>query len=215
MKGEEEGIGSERMLEVVVATRNRGKIGEIAAYLKDENILIYSLNDFPSLREVKEDGKSFRENALKKARCVAESAGRLAVADDSGLEVHALKGKPGVHSARFAGEKATDDENNQKLLEALKGVPPKKRGASFRCVLALVEPSGEEVIIEEECGGTILSQKRGDKGFGYDPLFFFPPLDKTFAELTREEKNRVSHRGKALARLNEILRDKARAVDLR
>ena len=200
------------MLEVIVASRNRGKVGEIATYLKDENILIYSLNDFPSLEEAKEDGKSFRENALKKARCVADSTGRLAVADDSGLEVDALKGKPGVHSARFAGEKATDDENNAKLLEALKGVPRKKRGASFRCALALVAPSGEEVIIEEECSGTILSQKRGDKGFGYDPLFFFPPLDKTFAELTREEKNRISHRGKALARLKEVLREKAGAA---
>lgn len=203
------------MLEVVLATRNQGKIKEIAAYLKDEEIRIYSLDDFPRTAEVKEDGKTFRENALKKARHVANSTGKLTLADDSGLEVDALGGKPGVLSARYAGEKATDDEKNKKLLDALNGLPLERRGASFRCVFALVEPSGHEVIIEEACRGVIAPERRGDRGFGYDPLFFFPPLQRTFAELTAEEKNVFSHRGKALRRLREILKHKSQEVRFR
>jgi XTP/dITP diphosphohydrolase len=198
----------EKMLEVVLATRNQGKIKEIAAFLEDEKIRIYSLNDFPNVAPIKEDGKTFRENALKKARHVAQLTNKPAIADDSGLEVDALGGKPGVLSARFAGEKATDNEKNEKLLKTLKGVPSAERGASFRCVLALVDPSGQEIVIEEECRGIIASEKRGKNGFGYDPLFFFPPLKKTFAQLTREKKNAVSHRGKALRKLRGILRRK-------
>jgi len=197
------------MLEVVLATRNRGKIKEIAAYLKDEDVRLYSLNDFPGAMAVEEGEETFRANALKKARYTARFTNKLAFADDSGLEVDALDGKPGVLSARFAGEKATDDENNEKLLKALKGVPLERRGASFRCVLALVEPSGEEIVIEEACRGVIAHERRGSKGFGYDPFFFSPPLNKTFAEMIGEEKNGVSHRGKALRKLREILKHKA------
>jgi XTP/dITP diphosphohydrolase len=197
------------MQEVVLATRNRGKIEEIKEVLTDVGLLIYSLNDFPGATRVEEDGRDFRENALKKARYTVHFTGKLAVADDSGLEVDALGGKPGVFSARFAGEMATDRENNRKLIEELEGLPQEGRGASFCCVLALVEPSGQEIVIEEECRGLIVHQERGAGGFGYDPLFFFPPLNKTFAELTREEKKRVSHRGKALKKLREILRHKA------
>ncbi|NIQ38874.1 MAG: XTP/dITP diphosphatase [Proteobacteria bacterium] len=197
------------MREVVLATRNRGKIEEIKEVLTDVGVLVYSLNDFPDATTVEEDGRNFRENALKKARYAAQFTGKLAVADDSGLEVDALGGKPGVFSARFAGDMATDRENNRKLIEELKGLHQEARGASFRCVLALVEPSGQEIVIEEECRGLIVHQERGAGGFGYDPLFFFPPLNKTFAELTREEKNRVSHRGKALRKLREILTGKA------
>jgi XTP/dITP diphosphohydrolase len=197
------------MLEVIVATRNQGKIREIAECLKDLDILLYSLRDFPDATEVKEDRKTFRENALKKARQIAEFTKKITIADDSGLEVDALDGKPGVLSARYAGNKATDDENNEKLLKALHGLPPEKRGASFRCVLAVVEPSGEETVVEEACRGVIADQKRGDQGFGYDPVFFFPPLNETFAELAPEKKNEVSHRGKALVRLKEILKEKA------
>ncbi|NIO03256.1 MAG: XTP/dITP diphosphatase [Proteobacteria bacterium] len=194
------------MREVVLATRNQGKIREITECLRDLDIVIYSLNDFPATSAVKEDGKNFRENALKKARYLADFTGKVALADDSGLEVEALGGKPGVLSARFAGDKASDQDNNKKLLEHLKGFPLGRRGASFRCVLALAEPSGQEIVIEETCQGVILLQERGGEGFGYDPLFFFPPLNKTFAELTREEKNQVSHRGKALRKLKEALR---------
>jgi XTP/dITP diphosphohydrolase len=200
------------MLEVVLATRNRGKIAEIGAYLKDEDVLIHSLKDFPCVAEVVEDGKTFQENALKKARHVASLTGKIAIADDSGLEVKALGGKPGVFSARFGGEKATDHENNEKLLQALEAFPPEKRGASFRCILAVVEPSGEEILIEEACQGVILHEERGNKGFGYDPLFFFPPLDKTFGELTQEQKNTVSHRGKALRKLRHVLKQKTLKV---
>jgi XTP/dITP diphosphohydrolase len=196
-------------MEVVLATRNQGKIREIEAFLKNDDIRVLSLNDFPQAAEVNEKGKTFRENALRKARYAARLTQKLAVADDSGLEVDALDGKPGVFSARFAGENATDDENNEKLLHALKGVLPEKRGASFRCVLALAESLGKEMVIEEECRGVILAEKRGSKGFGYDPVFFFPPLNKTFAQLTKEEKNRVSHRGKALRRLREVLKERS------
>ena len=177
-------------------------------HLEDEGIQVYSLNDFPDVTEVLEDGATFRENALKKARQVARLTGKLTVADDSGLEVSGLAGRPGVLSARYAGEGATDDENNEKLLEELKGLPSEKRRASFRCALALVDPSGGEIVIEDECRGIILTARRGNRGFGYDPLFFFLPLNKTFAEMTGEEKNRVSHRGKALRRLKETLKDK-------
>ncbi len=200
------------MREIVLATKNRGKIREITEFLRDLGIVIYSLNDFPTASEVKEDGRDFRENALKKARYVAHLTDKPAMADDSGLEVKALGGKPGVLSARFAGEKVDDEENNRKLLEVLKGLPLEKRGASFRCVLALVEPSGKETLIEEACQGLILLESRGRGGFGYDPLFFFPPVNKTFAELTREEKNEVSHRGKALKKLKELLKSKIEVV---
>jgi len=201
------------MLEVVLATRNQGKIEEIAAYLRDEDILIYSLNDFPNAGEVKEDGKTLQENALKKARYIAQLTNKAAIADDSGLEVDALDGKPGVLSARYAGDEANDDENNEKLLEELDGLPEQDRGASFRCVLVLVEPSGQETVIEEGCQGVITDRKRGEQGFGYDPLFFFPPLNATFAELTPEEKNQVSHRGKALRKLRDVLKRKAREAE--
>ncbi|MBW2057766.1 MAG: XTP/dITP diphosphatase [Deltaproteobacteria bacterium] len=194
------------MSEIVLATRNRGKVREIKGCLEREGWRAYSLEDFPEVGEVEEKGDTFTENALSKARTVARLTGRPALADDSGLEVDALDGKPGVLSARFAGQGATDEENNEKLLELLEGVPPERRGASFRCVLAIVWPSGEERIIEEDCRGMITSERRGTGGFGYDPLFFFPPLGKTFAELDQDEKNRVSHRGKALRRLKDVLR---------
>jgi len=168
---------------------------------------ILSLRDFSPLSPVEEDGRTFRANALKKARAVAQRTGRLTIADDSGLEVDYLQGKPGVHSARFAGEAASDADNNRKLLRLLEGVPASQRGAAFRCVIAVVDPCGKESWVEGACSGVIGEQERGKQGFGYDPLFVIPELGKTLAELPLAEKNRISHRGKALAALKEVLKD--------
>jgi len=168
---------------------------------------IVSLADLSPLPPLEEDGKTFRENALKKARVAAQRFGRLTIADDSGLEVDCLQGAPGVRSARFAGEGASDAENNRELLRLLESVPPSQRGATFRCVIAVVSPTGKEAWVEGRCRGVIGDTERGRQGFGYDPLFLLPELGKTLAELPLEVKNRVSHRGRALAALKEALRD--------
>lgn len=184
---------------LVVATRNRGKSQEIKEFLKDFPIEVKDLNDFGPIPEVKEDGETFDDNAYKKASFAAKVLGLPALADDSGLEVLALGGAPGVHSARYAGPHATDLENNEKLLAELKGIADRR--ARFCCVISLAMPSGSALTYEATCEGEILEAPRGDKGFGYDPLFFYPPEGKTFGEMTLEEKSRVSHRGKALGEL--------------
>lgn len=193
--------------EIVVATANPGKLREIKDALQGMAIEIVSLMDLPPMPPLEEDGKSFQENALKKARVVAERTGRLTIADDSGLEVDCLQGKPGVRSARFAGERATDAENNRKLLQLLQGVPSSQRGATFCCVIAVVTPQGKEKWVEGLCRGVIGDTERGREGFGYDPLFLLPEFGKTLAELPLEVKNKVSHRGRALAALQEALGD--------
>lgn len=190
---------------IVLATRNTGKAGEITATLGLADVKFLTLQDFPLMPEVEEDGATFEENALKKARAVARHCNCPALADDSGLEVDALNGLPGVRSARFAGEEATDAENNSRLAELMQPIPAGRRGARFVCVLALVDPSGEETVVRGECEGCILESPRGTGGFGYDPLFFYPPLGRTFAEMLPEEKNRVSHRARALEGLRDLL----------
>ncbi|MGB3210768.1 MAG: XTP/dITP diphosphatase [Desulforhopalus sp.] len=182
---------------LVIATRNKNKLREFRELLKDLQIEIQSLDDFGPIPEAIEDGETFDENAYKKAIHTAKVLGLPAIADDSGLVVDALGGEPGVYSARYAAENATDDENCTKLLSALKGIENRK--AHFQCVLSIAVPSGPALTYEGRCDGVILDEKRGDNGFGYDPLFYFEELGKTFAELSAEEKNRVSHRGKALA----------------
>ena len=195
------------MKEIVVATANPGKLREIKESLEGMQLRVLSLTDLPPLPPVKEDGLTFRENALKKARAAARHSGILTIADDSGLEVDHLGGEPGVRSARFAGEEASDADNNRKLLQRLAGVPPAQRGAAFRCVIAVVDPQGQEAWVEGTCSGVIGEQERGTQGFGYDPLFIIPELGKTLAELPLKEKNRISHRGKALAALKDVLKD--------
>ena len=195
------------MKEIVVATENPGKLREIKGSLRGMNVQILSLTDLTSLPPIVEDGSTFQENAFKKARTVAHHTGKLTIADDSGLEVDYLNGDPGVRSARFAGEDASDADNNRKLLQRLQGIPSAQRGAIFRCVIAIVDPTGKESWVEGECKGMIREQERGTQGFGYDPLFIIPELGKTLAELPLEEKNRISHRGKALAALKEVLID--------
>jgi len=195
-----------KRLEVIVATRNKGKLREFRDALKGLNLRIRGLNDFPDVPEVEEDGDSFIENALKKARFYSTYFGKLTLADDSGLEVGRLRGRPGVHSARYAGERASSQKNNQKLLRELEGVPISMRGARFRCIIALKSPEGKETLTEGFCRGRIGFKEKGRRGFGYDPLFILPKEGKTMAELSLEEKNRVSHRGKALRKMRRIIR---------
>jgi len=181
---------------LVIATRNQGKLIEISDLLKDYPVDIKSLDDFGPIPEVEEDGDTFDENAYKKASFTARILGFPALADDSGLIVPALDGAPGVHSARWAGEKATDEEKCQKLLRELDGATD--RQAVFECVISIAVPGGPALTYEGRCEGEIITAPRGANGFGYDPVFYYPPFEKTFAQIPREEKSRVSHRGKAL-----------------
>ncbi len=189
--------GADQIL--VIATKNRGKSAEIKGVLKDFPVFVKDLNDFGPMPEPVEDGATFEENAYKKASFTARILGLPALADDSGLEVQELAGAPGIYSARYAGQGATDSENNAKLLNALCGKANRK--ARFRCVLSLAAPSGAALTYEAFCEGVILDSARGDNGFGYDPLFLYPQMGRTFAEMSTEEKLSVSHRGLALRQL--------------
>ena len=191
---------TERQL-LVLATRNSGKTREIREFLRDFPVEIKNLDDLGPIPPVEEDGTTFDENAYKKASFTAKVLGLPALADDSGLEVEALGGAPGVHSARYAGQSATDAENNAKLLHKMDGET--NRAAAFTCVISIAVPSGAALTYEARCEGLIAEAPDGNKGFGYDPVFYYPPLKRTFAQLSAEEKNRVSHRGKALAELKE------------
>ena len=191
--------------EVVIATRNPGKLREIEAILSPLHLNLLSLRDFPDLPEVEEDGATFAENAGKKARAIARLTGRPSIADDSGLAVDALGGQPGVLSARYAGGNATDRERYQKLLDEMTEIPEGKRQATFVCTLAVAFPKGKMQIVEGECRGWITLAPRGKHGFGYDPIFFVPEFDQTMAELEPEVKNRISHRARALEKLKLIL----------
>ncbi len=186
------------MKELVVATRNRGKLKEIQALLCGVVDTVRCSADFPGFLETIEDGLTFQDNALKKAREAMLFTGLPALADDSGLVVDVLGGRPGVHSARFAGADAEDADNNHQLLEELAGVNPCQRQAAFVCVLAYVTPSGIEQVFSGRVGGVILNSGRGAGGFGYDPLFLVDGFDRTMAELALQEKNAISHRGQAL-----------------
>jgi XTP/dITP diphosphohydrolase len=185
-------------MKLFVATRNRNKVRELEALLRDTELTLCSYRDFGDLPEVPEEGNTLRENAIAKAVTLAKRTGLLTMADDSGLEVDALGGRPGVLSARYAGPHATDKENNEKLLGELKGVPDQGRTARFRCAIALATPEGLVAVVEAACDGRIATEERGSEGFGYDPLFIKDEYVKTFAELPLELKNRVSHRALAL-----------------
>jgi XTP/dITP diphosphohydrolase len=187
------------MRPLILATRNQGKIQEFQELFADCGIEIKSASNFGPIPPVVEDGETFEENAYKKAFHTARMLGFPSLADDSGLKVEALGGAPGVKSARYAGEEATKEDNNRKLLEAMQGVSNRK--AAFECVLAIAVPRGPALIYEGHCEGEITDGLHGEEGFGYDPLFYYPPLKKTFAQMSRAEKNRVSHRGKAMAEL--------------
>lgn len=194
------------MKRIIIASQNKHKIEEIEAITKKFGMTIVSRNDagIPDV-EVVEDGETFEENSYKKAHEIMKLSGEMTIADDSGLMVDALDGAPGVYSARFSGEGATDKSNNEKLLALLADTPYEKRTAKFVSVITMIYPDGDKIVARGECPGHIITEERGCGGFGYDPLFVPDGYDMTFAELGSEEKNKVSHRARALAELERQL----------
>jgi len=193
-------------MEIVLATGNLHKVKEIKDILKGLGLKFLTLQDFPKITYIVEDGKTFEENAVKKAREIARLTGRLALADDSGLEAEALNNAPGIYSARFAGEKAADSANNKKLIGLLKGIRLARRKARFVCVIAIAEPEGRIYTAKGELKGIIALRPAGKRGFGYDPLFIVPRYKKTVAQLSDGVKNSISHRSKALKKAKGILK---------
>jgi XTP/dITP diphosphohydrolase len=191
--------------ELVLATRNRHKGEELAALLSDLGVTIRTLDEFPDAPEVVEDGDTCEANAIKKARAIAEFTGLPAVADDTGLEVDALDGRPGIYAARYAGEGATYEDNCQKLLQELAGVPREQRTARFLTVAAIALPSDGVRVAQGTLDGVIAEEASGTLGFGYDPVFLIPELGKTLAQLSADQKNTISHRAKAFFKMREIL----------
>jgi len=191
-------------LQIILATHNRGKMKEMSSILAHLPVKLLTLDDFPQIGEIPETGETLKENAFIKAETVHQKTGLPALADDTGLEVDALDGAPGVHSSRYDGETATFEDNCRKMLQEMDGIPAEERTARFHTVIAFVSDSGNEWT-EGMVEGRILEKKQGDGGFGYDPLFYYPPLKKTFAELNSEQKNNISHRGKALRNFCQIL----------
>lgn len=192
-------------MKILLASHNKSKIAELQALMEkiSSEIEVLSMSDIGFHEEIVEDGATFAENALIKSRTGAQ-LGYITVADDSGLAVDALDGAPGVYSARYAGEPCNNEKNNQKLLTALDGLPAEKRMAKFVSVVSCSFPDGrEDIVVRGECIGEILTAYRGEGGFGYDPLFWYAPMQKTFAEMTKEEKNQISHRGKAMQKFAE------------
>lgn len=187
---------------ILIATQNLGKAEEFAELLSDLGFEMETLYDYPDLPEIIEDGKSFSENALKKAREISQLTNRVVIADDSGLMVKALNGAPGIYSARYAGEPKSDQRNIEKLLAEMENVAQDERQAKFHTTIAVVAPDKEPLIVEGELEGFILTEPRGHHGFGYDPVFYLPEKDKTLAEMSTDEKNKNSHRARAVKNLS-------------
>jgi len=190
---------------LLIATRNPGKAREIANALQGLGLTLVSLDEVGLQGEPPESGDSYLVNALSKARWAAQVSGMPALGDDSGLEIEALGGFPGPHSSRFLGTGKTEEERNREILLRMARVPPEARGARYRCLLALVSSPGEDYLAQGVCEGAIASEPRGSEGFGYDPIFLLPEFDKTMGELTLVEKQRISHRGKALSTMRLLL----------
>jgi XTP/dITP diphosphohydrolase len=193
--------------ELVLATRNRHKVTELIALLRDRDLTIRTLDEFPGAPDVVEDGDTCEANAVKKARAIAEFTGVPAVADDTGLEVDALGGQPGIYTARYAGEEATYEDNCRKLLRELMGVPQERRTARFLTVAAIALPSGRVRVAQGTLHGVIAEEASGTLGFGYDPVFFVPELGKTLAQLSADQKNTISHRAKAFTQAKSLLHE--------
>jgi len=200
-------------MKLLVATKNQGKLREIRSLFASQGIEVVGLETLANAPDVVEDGDSFAANARKKALKMARYANCLTLADDSGLVVPELNGAPGIFSARYAGEDASDAQNNRKLLEQMNSVPAEKRQAYFCCVMALADPQGHCRTFEGQLHGLLLDELRGDRGFGYDPLFLVPEYGKSLAELSLDIKNRISHRGKALTQLLPVLQADNPLVD--
>jgi XTP/dITP diphosphohydrolase len=191
--------------ELVVATKNKKKLQEIRELLSDLPLRVTSLEDYPDAPRIVEDGRTFEQNAIKKAATIALYTRKLVLGEDSGLEVKALHNRPGVYSARYAGEDATDPKNNRKLLSELKGVPAKKRGGRYRCAVALADGHGLIGVVSGTCSGRIALEPKGTFGFGYDPLFLIEKFGKTFAQLGPEVKHAMSHRYRALKKARRLI----------
>ncbi|BAB06786.1 XTP/dITP diphosphatase [Halalkalibacterium halodurans] len=193
------------MKEWIVATKNKGKVAEFEAILGKRGFSVKSLLDYPAIEDIEETGSTFNENATIKAEAIAERFQRPVLADDSGLIIDALDGRPGIFSARYAGEEKDDQKNIEKVLRELQDIPWKARTARFHCSIALARPQAETIVFEGTCEGYITTEPKGTGGFGYDPIFYVPSHDKTMAELTQEEKNKLSHRYHALKQLDKWL----------
>ncbi|MBA4537485.1 XTP/dITP diphosphatase [Bacillus aquiflavi] len=191
------------MDEVIIATKNKGKAKEYEQMFSKRGIQVKTLLDYPEIRDVEETGMTFEENAIMKAETIANRLGKIVIADDSGLIVDALGGKPGVFSARYAGEEKNDDANIDKVLLELSTVKEKDRTARFYCALAVASPSMETFTVFGTCEGRILKERKGSNGFGYDPIFYVNEKEKSMAELSKDEKNKISHRAKALKKLEK------------
>lgn len=195
---------NQNISKIILATRNQHKFAEIKEILKELPIEVVSLEDYPQIPDIEETGSTFVENAVLKAQTIFELTQEWSIADDSGLEVFALNGSPGIFSARFAGDQHDYHENNQKLLKVLHKVPAQQRNAQFRCVAAIIGPGFKE-IMEGIVHGKIINELRGNNGFGYDPLFIPEGYDKTFGELNEETKNQISHRALAFEKVKKVL----------
>ncbi|KRL07872.1 MAG: XTP/dITP diphosphatase [Liquorilactobacillus hordei] len=194
------------MKKILIATKNEGKAREFRTFFEPKGFKVITLNELDNIPEIIENGSTFEENALIKAQSLTNLLQTVVVADDSGLMVDALGGEPGIFSARYAGDH-DDDANNQKLLSNLEGIPEEKRTAVFHTSLVVTRTGKKPLVVDGEVKGRVLRSLRGEDGFGYDPLFYLPELDKTFAELTPAEKNEVSHRGRAIKKLSEKFDD--------
>jgi len=193
------------MKEVIIATKNPGKAREFEHIFSSREITVLTLLDFPEIPEVDETGTTFEENAALKAEAVSKALGKMVIGDDSGLIVDALEGRPGIYSARYAGEPKNDERNTDKVLSELEGTPEEKRSARFYCALAVAVPGQETITVSGTCEGRILEERRGSNGFGYDPVFYVPEKGLAMAELSSDEKNKISHRANALKKLDVVL----------
>ncbi|MCM3017747.1 XTP/dITP diphosphatase [Priestia megaterium] len=193
------------MREIIIATKNAGKVKDFETLFSPKGFKVKSLLDFPEIEDVEETGVTFAENATLKAEAISSALNKPVIADDSGLAIDALNGEPGVYSARYAGENKDDNANIEKVLQKLNDVPFEKRTARFHCALAIAVPGKRAEIVEGTCEGHILEEKRGENGFGYDPIFFVEKWRCSMAELTKEQKNQISHRANALKRLAPLI----------
>ncbi|MDR7237434.1 XTP/dITP diphosphatase [Neobacillus drentensis] len=193
------------MKEVIIATKNPGKAMEFEHIFSARGIVVRTLLDFPEIPDVEETGLTFEENAILKAEAISQALGKMVIGDDSGLIVDALEGRPGIYSARYAGEPKNDQNNTDKVLSELKGLPEEKRSARFYCALAVAIPGQEPMTVSGTCEGRILEERRGTNGFGYDPVFYVPEKGVAMAELSSDEKNKISHRANALKKLDVVL----------
>jgi XTP/dITP diphosphohydrolase len=191
--------------EVIIATKNPGKAREFEHIFASRGIEVRTLLDFPEIPDVDETGSTFEENAILKAEAVSQALGKMVIGDDSGLMVDELEGRPGIYSARYAGEQKNDQNNTDKVMSELIGLPEEKRSARFYCALAVAVPGQETITVSGTCEGRILEEQRGTNGFGYDPVFYVPEKGLAMAELSSDEKNKISHRANALKKLDVVL----------